>query len=481
MNLNETSFKEQLKAQGLGDALDTAIAAEAPVAEVAKTSEFLAGDGDKEARKAKYQKKAALTSSIAEKIKSKATQLNSPEGHLLATLTRNSAICCYVSKHGPKTDFYIKTCKVKSASDGKEVVDYKIGLRQSAPSAPVAAIVRYPAACKDLLESDTKLTDVLVEGATADITLTVLQSVPRDQWATMLNTTCQGFMPEDPALFEPYYTKKSKIATPSDVKGRDGVSARPGMYLQLNRKIMSIDAADRNEAVDSGIEKMFDVKHTYRTRFQTPKNTICLSRYRTRKLQMQYSADDAANMIHLYLSRFSNAKDANNKNKISILNRAVQDLFKVDPETNQIKATAYFPLTSADSFTHKPGTAVMHWYNHNTDGSPMEIPFDEIELVRKEEFTSAKGNPSIRVMKDDLKDVTASSDTYRLDPNGEHAAIFTAARGKLTYEDVMYASRTTTKSKSGKPRMIPTVAGSDLAGCTPEELRAIIKQITDLS
>lgn len=475
--LDAKTFADQLVNQGL-TAMDASL--EASAAETTNNFNTEAEDPEKAEKAAKRKEKAQLSSTIADAIRARAMSSDSVEGKVYDALSRNSAICGYVSKNGPKIDFFIKSKKSK-APNGQELVSYVIALRQSAPSAPIAAIVRFPAALRDLLREGPNVTLNAYSAASADVENTILEIIPRDQWANMLNTKCRGFMPEDPSIFEPYHTKKAHIMTPSDVKGKAGVSSKPGMYLELSRKVMSIKADERSKAIENP-EKMFNVKHTYRTRFQTPRNTIALKRYKTVKMKSSYSQEEATHMIHMYLSRFAEAKDANQVSKIANLDASCAELFNVKPATaganDEIVGTAYFPVNEADSFRHRPECKVYHWYKRNPDGTPVELAFDEIALVKKVEKVSTKGTVSIRVDYDELKDTSAAEGTYRLDPQGEHAAIFKATNNALSYDDISRLATATTKSKSGAPRMVPTVAGENLAGCTAEQLRDIIASIT---
>ncbi len=417
------------------------------------------------------QARALYSSQMAEKLRAKATGADSPRGMLLTAMSKNSAICGYVCKSDTKTDFYAKHFVNKD--DKNKPGSYAIMLRNSPPSAVEGIIYTYPAALSDLLAQGTAITnDELSTASASNMSMVAIE--PKETFAQLLVTKFAGYMAESEKIFEPYTTKAGTVASYGDVKGLAGVPAKPCLYIATAPGAFSDDKTKAGKVLS--IDKIYRLRHTLRNRWQTPKNTLALKCFETVPMKMQYSADEATIKIKEYLARFTKQPVTAGKTRtVDMLTSSNSANFTLSvPDMDQpnvsILATTFFPTTSSDNWSSNPDLKVPDWYKRNADGSPVAIPFGEIKLVRKEIVKD-----TARIMSKEIRDTSASADSYRFEPTGKHKAIVDATGGLLTFDVISTFRPTKKKSTSAKVTGVNQLRGSDLAGLTPEEVVAALR------
>lgn len=454
------------KLQNLTAAAKTApaaTAAPAPAPAAAATHDFKETSPEE---KAKKDAEAARRSQIAAAIREKAVKLSSPRGQVLQLMSQKARICGYICKTGPKVDFTVKTVKTESNNEM-----YAIRLRQSPPSPVIGVIVKYPARLMDALQKqeESNFEDLARLAEDSGYIVTIED---KDNMPAILAHRSAGYMIEDDAIFQPYYTKKTPITSPGDFKShKPSVPSKSCLYAELGKKA----------GMPTDVMKM---RHSFRGRLQAPGNYIALKEYDTVAMKRSYSPDEAQMMIDLYLKRFTQPRGNNNKIVAAQLTSENRRLFTIkeasegDSPIPTITATAFFPTNSADSWDKDPSMKVEDWYRRNPNGTPVTLSLEEIRLVKKEMVESSKGVPTARVISRELRDTNASADSYRFDPEGAHKAIVEATGGMLNF-DTIAAWRPTKKSTSKKAAPA-SISGSDLAGLTLEEVSEVLRRYASL-
>lgn len=419
------------------------------------------------ARKQAREQRNNMRSQLASQIKNKAVASNTPRYQLLQAASDMAAICGYITKTDSRTDF------VASSVDVSGSIMYKIRLRQTPPSSVVGVIVRYPATLLDAFTKGDTLTFEDVSELKKDDQQYLLDIVDKEDLASRILSQSMGYMLEADEIFTPYYTKARQIpdlTSVSNVK-KEGIPSKSCLY---------VDVTTRN-VEENGVKKMKNtlvVKHSYRTRWQTPGNYIALRRAATIPMQEAYSQADASAMIDLYLNRFTQP-NRNNIIPVAVQHRDTAAAITAAPNNaggQVIKSTQFFPINATDNWSKNPHLAVAHWYKKTADGEPVYLTLKEIELVRKElRENKEKGTTRAVVEYKDLKDANAAEGTYRFDPQGEHAKIYNATKGMLTYDMLDRWSPKTKRSKTGTTSSV-SLAGRGLAGISQEDLKTLLAQ-----
>lgn len=419
-------------------------------------------DEEKEALRKARQEKATLTSNVAQTIRGRSQErASTPKGRLSEYISNNAFIAGYIVAQDARFDFFSK--RTNKAEEGVAAL-FTIGVKMYAPSKPENVIINYPLEAEAAI-TDPKLTSEIANAAISNSAARIVKIERMDQIKDILSQKAAGYLKEHTAIFDPYYSKKVKIAQPGDVVSNfENVPPVPCLHTYLPLKAVS----------QQGTGSLVVVKALGRNKIITPKNYIARKRYATLDLKTSYTADEAEQLNKLYLSKFTKT-NKQNRCVIEALDDNTSKFFDVklpdqNNPTSRIMASAFFPTDpSSNWFTNNK---VYHWYNKDAQGNPVAVPLNEIKLVKKEIANPETG--SIKAIALPLKDITASEGSYKFDRNGAHKAVCLAAGEMLTHEMIYKAPRS--KAKSSAPKLVAALAGNDVVGLTDDEIRSLLSE-----
>lgn len=461
----DANLTEQLKNLTNKDGGTKAAVAEPVAAPAAQPTGNFSSAPEKVAKPVDPQKQArdARANDIAKQLSARSVAAGSPRFALLSAISQHGRVGGYITKNGAKLDFRATKTSAKDAA----VPTYKIGLHMAPPTAVEGTIVMIPAALLDLLNTgDGELDQQSVVTAAQDTTV-MLNVIPKEELVNFMLTKTGTFLPEAEEIFEPFFTKNMQVRSYGDARApkNSTVPPKPALYVSVNPRI------DPSNFKESNVIRL---KHTYRSRLQTPKNYISLKEYATVPMKRQYTPEEANEMINLYLSRFTVPAVNQSDPIISKLDRDSLANFEVKPgdATNPMETIAsstFFP-TTGNSWLDKPDLAVKHWFYKNEDGTPKTLDSDEIQLVMKEKKEGAK---SIRIVSRELKDTTASEGSYRFEPTGKHKAIVDACKGQLSFDSI--SGFRPTRATSSRSSAVTAINGASLMGLDKADIIKLIR------
>lgn len=445
------------------DAPDAATATPTDVATAPQpTTNFSAkSEAEKEAERKERAARNARNSDVTSRITDTATKIDTPQGILMRTISQNAVIAGYITKNGPKLDFFHKRHPIinEDGSKSKDNVEFEIRLKQYPPSKIEGVIVVYPAkALTALMNGDFK-SDTVAE-ATSDVESKIVRIEKYPELPAILTSRTAGYLVEAKEIFEPYITTKRNIAAYGDApQVYKNLPQKPCLYASLKLGQLSSENAS-----------IYRVKHSYRSRIATPKNIISLNQYETVQIKDVYSDAEAREMIELYLSKWT--RSSNGKPVVKYLTADSKKNFDVieSGDANIIERTRFFPTDLNESWY--TSNTVDHWYDRTPVGAPRPLTKAELQLVKK--IPSQKAGANARPVSRALKGPDASADSYRFDPQGMHKAIVDATGGKLSFDDIITFTPASSRTKSATSNVPTTLVGSQLMGTDAETLRKIL-------